>query len=232
MHLSAIARFFNVLIFFYHKVQNILRSNEDLTFCEALSVLRKSPLDVPEIFLSGVERVTIQDYKCTQEMRRVGTGDINTRSQDLPGSCSVNNANTPYKPSPSLDLSKVMSSSVVLNNGSKDQASFDDGIPIFYNGARPRQNEDEFSHGSEDQASFDHGVHGSNSVIMPIQKEDDDISEDEEEEVQAVQDTSLLVEVCLDESLDTIAKEMYSISTFSQGLDGISKDEDEEVQSV
>ena len=44
---------------------------------------------------------------------------------------------------------------------------------------------------------------------MPNQKEDD-VSEDEDEEMQALKDTSMLVERCLNESLKVITEEEYS----------------------
>ena len=55
--------FFNMLIFFYHKVNIIRRNDEDITVGDALRILFKSPRESPEVVLVyNIEDVVYKDF--------------------------------------------------------------------------------------------------------------------------------------------------------------------------
>ena len=99
--LQPLQGFFNALIFFSHKICNIRRSHRHIPFTEALYIVLTAPSEVPEVLLSRVEMVDSQS-NCHNEN-------------------SVPSAMSPYSgdaislqtPSPSVDLSKALSSAGV-----------------------------------------------------------------------------------------------------------------------
>lgn len=118
---------FNALIFVYHKVYNIRRSNKDLTFQEALFVLRTAPSQVPEVLLSRIDLVSTQmnNYNAGEE--------IESCSDDLSPSMlspySGNSLNTPSLPS--VDLSNAISSTGISYASNKDESC--NGVRKYYN---------------------------------------------------------------------------------------------------
>jgi hypothetical protein len=55
--------FFNMLIFFYHKVHIIRRNDEDRTIGDALRIIFKSPRESPEVVLvHNIEDVVYKDF--------------------------------------------------------------------------------------------------------------------------------------------------------------------------
>ena len=117
---------FNALIFVYHKVYNIRRSNKDLTFQEALFVLRTAPSQVPEVLLSRIDLVSTQmnNYNAGEE--------IESCSDDLSPSMlspySGNSLNTPSLPS--VDLSNAISSTGISYASNKDESCI--GVRKYY----------------------------------------------------------------------------------------------------
>ena len=91
--------FFNALIFIYHKVHNLRRSDPNLGFCHALRITFQSPSDVPEIFLSDIEKVE----RLEEKVERLEEKE--EHSSAPPGDDDGNDISYPSVSTPSFALS-------------------------------------------------------------------------------------------------------------------------------
>ena len=133
---------FNALIFVYHKVYNIRRSNKDLTFQEALFVLRTAPSQVPEVLLSRIDLVSTQmnNYNAGEEIESC-SDDLSPSmlspsmlspsmlSPSMLSPYSGNSLNTPTLPS--VDLSNAISSTGISYASNKGESC--NGVRKYYN---------------------------------------------------------------------------------------------------
>ncbi len=99
--------FFNALIFFSHKICHIRRSHGHIPFTEALYIVLTAPSEVPEVLLSRIDLVRQNDDN---------RADIASAISPYSG-----DAISLQTPSPSIDLSKALSSAGV-SYGSKDES--------------------------------------------------------------------------------------------------------------
>ncbi len=112
---------FNALIFFYHKLYNIRVSNKDITFMEALYLLRQEPSKVPEVLVSRIDLVEAHANKIPS--LNIGSQLESSESESASRSAlsPISNEFSLQTPSPSMDLSDAMSSAG-LSFGSKGES--------------------------------------------------------------------------------------------------------------